>query len=113
MKVFIFLCTTLLLMSFDTDSSNSQNDFYFAKFGFDYQLIADPKIELLSLFNFEEISSHPIAKDKDFLNDYFHEIAQASNQLILLKKPGNEEDSEIYDINGKCISNLIYNKVFN
>ncbi|MCE2681886.1 MAG: hypothetical protein ACK49D_08920 [Flavobacteriia bacterium] len=65
------------------------------------------------VFDFDEISSHPIAKDKDFLNDYFHEIAQASNQLILLKKPGNEEDSEIYDINGKCISNLIYNKVFN
>ncbi|MFN5031540.1 MAG: hypothetical protein ACK5FX_04890 [Flavobacteriia bacterium] len=65
------------------------------------------------VFDFDEISSHPIAKDKDFLNDYFHEIAQASNQLILLKKPGNEEDSEIYDINGTCISNLIYNKVFN
>ncbi len=57
--------------------------------------------------------NHPIAKDKDFRNEYFNEIAQVSDHLVLLKKQGWEEGSRrIYDINGKCVSDLIRIKVF-
>ena len=63
------------------------------------------------IYHFEDIISDPIAQNKEFLTEYFHEISQVSDQLILLNKPGNDEDSEIYDINGKCISDLIYSKI--
>lgn len=94
MKAIIFLCTILLLMSFDTDSSNSQNDFYFAKFGFDYQLIADPKIELLSLFN-----AGP-QKDKLIHTDGFnhYEIHFDSKQLVHRYVGNNSGEKEITKI---------------